>query len=189
MNQTDVKSANVAGLLGIFLGTIGAHDWYLGQTKKAMIHVCLAASGIVVQILASAVLPNILSFSMLLTLGWLFMLLKTVASLAVAVSGIWGLIEGIQILAAGDAGLARQGYRVANSVSAGNGTMGGNGVNGMSGMNGMGGVNGYGMNGDGTTGGGTTGVNGNGATGVNENNTNNTGQQSGDNSLNNNNGL
>lgn len=32
--NNNVKSATVAGLLGIFLGSIGAHCWYLGDKRK-----------------------------------------------------------------------------------------------------------------------------------------------------------
>ncbi len=31
---TTIKSAIAAGLLGIFLGQFGAHDWYLGDKKE-----------------------------------------------------------------------------------------------------------------------------------------------------------
>lgn len=64
----DAKSKLVAGLLGIFLGGFGVHNFYLGYTKKAVIQllVCLLGSCI-------AVGP--------------------------AIAGIWGLVEGIMILA------------------------------------------------------------------------------------------
>ena len=35
-NQTPPKSKMVAGLLGIFLGVFGAHNFYLGYTGKAI---------------------------------------------------------------------------------------------------------------------------------------------------------
>ncbi len=59
------KSKMAAGLLGIFLGSLGVHNFYLGYTGKA-----------IAQLLIS-----------LLTCG-----------VGAAVSGIWGLIEGILIL-------------------------------------------------------------------------------------------
>jgi TM2 domain-containing membrane protein YozV len=61
------KSKMAAGLLGIFLGAFGVHNFYLGYTNKAIAQVLLG------------------------TLG---------ACLAVGplISGIWGLVEGIQIL-------------------------------------------------------------------------------------------
>ena len=57
-----------AGLLGILLGCIGVHNFYLGYTGKAVAQVILGTVGIV----ACGIGPM--------------------------VSGIWGLIEGIQIL-------------------------------------------------------------------------------------------
>ena len=59
------KSKMAAGLLGIFLGSLGVHNFYLGYTGKA-----------VAQLLIT-----------LLTCG-----------VGAAVSGVWGLIEGILIL-------------------------------------------------------------------------------------------
>lgn len=62
----NAKSKLAAGLLGIFLGSIGVHNFYLGFTGKA-----------VAQLLITVLSCGALS----------------------VVSGIWGLIEGIMILA------------------------------------------------------------------------------------------
>lgn len=64
------KSKLAAGLLGIFLGGLGVHNFYLGFTKKAVIQlvVCLVGGIITCGIAAAAV-------------------------------EIWGLVEGIMILA------------------------------------------------------------------------------------------
>ena len=61
------KSKLVAGLLGIFLGSLGIHNFYLGYTKKAV-------AQLLIGILGSCLVVGPI------------------------VSGIWGLIEGIQIL-------------------------------------------------------------------------------------------
>ena len=116
MQQQNVKSATTAGLLGIFLGAFGAHNWYLGEKNKGIAHVCMMSGGILVEILGAAVLPNVLSLSTLLQMAWIFAILTGIAGLAMAASGIWGLVEGIMILSQGDAGLARKGYAVANPV-------------------------------------------------------------------------
>ena len=109
----NTKSATTAGLLGIFLGAFGAHNWYLGEKSKGIIHVCMMSGGVLVEIVAAAVLPNVLSFTMLIQMAWLFTILTAIAGLAMSASAIWGLIEGIIILSQGDAGLARKGYAVA----------------------------------------------------------------------------
>ena len=62
------KSKITAGLLGIFLGGLGVHNFYLGFTTKAIIQLLLG------------------------TVGGLFCGIGTVAA------GIWGLVEGILIL-------------------------------------------------------------------------------------------
>lgn len=59
------KSKLTAGLLGIFLGSLGVHNFYLGFTGKAL----------------AQLLMSVLSCGML-----------------AAVSGIWGLVEGIMLL-------------------------------------------------------------------------------------------
>ncbi|MFR3787345.1 MAG: TM2 domain-containing protein [Agathobaculum desmolans] len=62
------KSKMVAGLLGIFLGSLGIHNFYLGYTTKAIIQVLLG------------------------TVGWALFFMGPI------VSGIWGLVEGILLL-------------------------------------------------------------------------------------------
>lgn len=112
----NTKSATVAGLLGIFLGAFGAHNWYLGEKGKGIAHVCMMSGGILLEILTMAVLPSVLSFSILYQMAWLLAVLTPIALAAMSASGIWGLIEGIIILTQGDAGLARKGYAVAQPV-------------------------------------------------------------------------
>jgi TM2 domain-containing membrane protein YozV len=65
--QSEPKSKLVAGLLAIFVGSLGIHNFYLGYTNR----------------------------------GVLQLLLSTVGSLVIIgpiIAGVWGLIEGIQIL-------------------------------------------------------------------------------------------
>ena len=62
---TGEKSKLTAGLLGIFLGFIGVHNFYLGYTGKAIAQLLITV----------------------LTCGT-----------GAAVTGVWGLIEGIMIL-------------------------------------------------------------------------------------------
>lgn len=62
------KSKLAAGLLGIFLGGLGVHNFYLGNTGKA-----------VAQLLLTLV-------------GWILLGLGPIAA------AIWGLVEGIIIL-------------------------------------------------------------------------------------------
>ena len=69
----NAKSKLVAGLLAIFLGGLGIHNFYLGYTSKAVTQLVLSLIGI----LLSCVFVGIF-----LTMGiW-----------------IWGLVEGIMIL-------------------------------------------------------------------------------------------
>lgn len=62
------KSKIVAGILGIFIGGLGIHNFYIGETSKGVIQLCLYFGGI-----------------------FTFGLTSIIAS-------IWGLIEGIFIL-------------------------------------------------------------------------------------------
>lgn len=67
--ESDAKSKLGAGLLGIFLGSLGVHNFYLGYTNKAIAQILLS------------------------TVGWIAFGLGPVAA------SVWGLIEGIEILA------------------------------------------------------------------------------------------
>ena len=69
------KSKMAAGLLGIFLGGWGVHNFYLGYSGKAIAQLCISLGAIVL----SAI-----------TCGF-------AAPLAL-ISPIWGLVEGIMIL-------------------------------------------------------------------------------------------
>jgi len=66
--DTDSKSKIAAGLLGIFLGGLGIHNFYLGYTSKAVAQLVL------------------------LLLGFLTFGITSI------IAGIWGFVEGILIL-------------------------------------------------------------------------------------------
>ena len=67
------KSKVTAGLLGIFLGAFGVHNFYLGYTAKAIIQLSVSLLGIVL---------SCIGIGAFITLG----------------IEIWGLVEGIMIL-------------------------------------------------------------------------------------------
>ncbi len=116
MNTNGFKSATTAGLLGIFLGAVGAHCWYLGDKKKGTTHIIIFGAGMAALIISGAILPSVLSFWTLYRILWLLSILNWAGWLAIGASEVWGFIEGIQILTQGDAGLAQKGYRVAPSA-------------------------------------------------------------------------
>ena len=68
------KSKITAGLLGIFLGAFGVHNFYLGYKNKAVIQVTVSAIGLLLSCCTG------------------------VTFIATVGIGIWGLIEGILIL-------------------------------------------------------------------------------------------
>lgn len=67
-NGGEPKSKLVAGLLGILLGSLGVHDFYLGNTRNGVIKLCLTL------------------------IGWIACGLGPIAA------GVWGLVDGIMIL-------------------------------------------------------------------------------------------
>ena len=69
----DAKSRLAAGLLGIFLGAFGVHNFYLGYTGKAVTQLVLTIVGF---ILCCVVVGVFIVFGV----------------------GIWGLVEAIMIL-------------------------------------------------------------------------------------------
>ncbi len=73
MYQQNAKSKVAAGLLGIFLGCFGVHNFYLGYTAKAVTQLVLTIIGFVLSCVF---------------IGVLF----------VFATSVWGLVEGIMIL-------------------------------------------------------------------------------------------
>lgn len=71
--SSDAKSKIAAGLLGIFLGSFGVHNFYLGYTSKAVTQLVLTLVGYVLCCVVVGVF---------LVIG----------------IAIWGLVEGIMIL-------------------------------------------------------------------------------------------
>lgn len=69
----NAKSKLAAGLLGIFLGHLGVHNFYLGYTSKAVIQLVLSIVGYCTVCLG-------------------------IGSLIILGTAIWGLVEGIMIL-------------------------------------------------------------------------------------------
>lgn len=67
-NNSNDKSKITAGLLGIFLGYLGIHNFYLGYTGKAISQLILTC------------------------IGWIL------CGLGPIIASIWGLVEGIMIL-------------------------------------------------------------------------------------------
>lgn len=94
-NQISRKSRLAALLFGIFLGTIGVHDFYLGKKNRGIWHIILT-------VLSTILYTNLLNFktaystdSIILTLI-LFSLLFTGASICIG-NFIWTLVEWIEI--------------------------------------------------------------------------------------------
>lgn len=115
--QNTVKSSVAAGLLGIFLGQFGAHDWYLGNKKMGIIHLAIFGGSFVLIILTSIMLA-IASLANVSIISVFFGFLAVIAYIAMVGNGIWGFVEGIMLLVQGDAGLAAKGYAVAFPAAA-----------------------------------------------------------------------
>lgn len=71
--DVNAKSKIAAGLLGIFLGSLGVHNFYLGYTSKAVLQLVLSIVGYITSCFGIGVF-------------------------IVAGISIWGLVEGIMIL-------------------------------------------------------------------------------------------
>ncbi len=112
MNNT--KSATTAGLLGIFLGGVGAHDWYLGNRNKALLHIALVGGALGVMFVTSIFLPAVLSRSTYLDIEGVLSGINILAWGAVVTSIVWGAIEGLLLLEQGDDGLIKQNFVVVN---------------------------------------------------------------------------
>lgn len=129
MNNHSPKSAIAAGLLGIFLGSLGIHNFYLGDKKKGIIHLCLLGGTILLSLIgsivvaagaASVVVPsgNYLNVGGAVAGFGASAIFVALAGLVSAGNTIWGFVEGIIILVQGDAGLAAKGITVATAATA-----------------------------------------------------------------------
>ena len=89
--QSDIAQKKlVAGLLGIFLGSLGVHKFYLGMNQPGIIMlVCTVAGYLLFTLLA------------IILIGFIFLLLP-------AAVGLVGLIEGILYLTKSDADFQRE---------------------------------------------------------------------------------
>ena len=88
------KSKVAAGLLGIFLGAYGVHNFYLGYKKKAVLQLALSLGSVV-----AAVVLFILGALLSIIYVGILLFIPAYALLFVPGGvGIWALIEGIMIL-------------------------------------------------------------------------------------------
>lgn len=108
------KSSTVAGLLGVFWGSFGLHNWYLGQKKQGMAHLALIGLGTIFLVAAASLSTKVETTSMLFADSTSVALgsykIYITLSLIIAVgNALWGFISGVIILLQGDAGLAKKG--------------------------------------------------------------------------------
>lgn len=88
------KSKMAAGLLGIFLGTFGVHNFYLGYTKKAIIQVACSVGSLILSLVLSF-LGGLLS---VIFIGFLLLPIGMILAFVPLGIWVWGLVEGIMIL-------------------------------------------------------------------------------------------
>ena len=90
------KSRLIGGLLGIFLGQFGVHNFYLGYTTKAIIQVSLTGGGIVL-----GTLLMLISIPLTLVFVGIFVMFFGMFVMFGCLIGvrIWTLVEGIMIIA------------------------------------------------------------------------------------------
>ena len=106
------KSANLAGILGIILGIIGAHNWYLGENSKGIAHSCLAAISFITIAIINVILPATLDIYTLLSMESVITIILLIGYSVAIGNIVWALIESIILLSQGDAGLSKRGYQV-----------------------------------------------------------------------------
>lgn len=110
------KSAEVAGILGIVLGGIGAMDFYLENYRKVVVHVGLLVLSLVLIVMDVLVLPLACATADdFAGCAGLRVVLEAVATGLILGNFLWGVVEGILVLIRGDDGLAKKGHRISNS--------------------------------------------------------------------------
>lgn len=94
------KNATTAGLLGVFLGVFGVHDWYLGKKKPALLHSLLAIISITFMAVVIYNSSSYDSLGQLLRSGSGFMFIfYSLGWLAWIFNVLWSAVEGFLILA------------------------------------------------------------------------------------------
>ncbi|MCQ2544193.1 MAG: TM2 domain-containing protein [Lachnospiraceae bacterium] len=88
------KSKIGAGLLGIFLGSLGVHNFYLGYIGKAIGQL---ATTLILQIgvWSMFILGTLTAF---IGIGFIFYIIEFIIVPLCFIPTIWGLVEGILIL-------------------------------------------------------------------------------------------
>ena len=89
----------VAGLLGIFLGWAGAHKFYLGIKRPAMMQLAVGGGGVVLALVVGNIFIALGIFGIGSFIG---LLLYGVGYIAWMAAGILGLVEGIIYLTKSD---------------------------------------------------------------------------------------
>ena len=95
------RSKLAAGLLGIFLGYLGVHNFYLGRTGRAAAQLMLSVVGFAGYFIAfffSLFAIAGMTGDMALAAAPFILIFSALSMIAVLASGLWGLIEGIMIL-------------------------------------------------------------------------------------------
>jgi TM2 domain-containing membrane protein YozV len=84
------KSRMIAGMLGIFLGWLGVHNFYLGFNRKGCIQAAIGGGGLLLYWIIAPLTGNIV---------WIIeFLLSSAGLLAFSAITLWGMIEGIMII-------------------------------------------------------------------------------------------
>lgn len=96
--QIGEKSRIAAGLLGIFLGTYGVHNFYLGYTKKAVVQLLVVLLSYVLNFIA--IFSNLSGDFMMISENDIVGLFGAIIVMVLVVIGIriWTFIEAILIL-------------------------------------------------------------------------------------------
>lgn len=106
-NAAPAKSKTVAAMLAFFLGSIGVHSFYRGQTKRGIGHIALAVISVIVLVIGFANFASNVDATGYISdhhaaqAGLLMML----GYLCMAVNGIWAFVEFIMILMSKDGSL------------------------------------------------------------------------------------
>ena len=95
----DARSRILAGILGIFFGGIGVHNFYLKRTKRAVIQLLMGLSVIIPYLfmIVAAIISDAVVADIWWTLG-VFVILLLVSALCLIGSSIWAFVEAILLL-------------------------------------------------------------------------------------------
>ena len=130
MNNEKVRSSKTAGILALFFGSFGVHNFYLGEKKKGFGHIAIAVVeiGLIIswfvinysvrqEIMHSSFTQRAAMLDKATTADTILSIIRIAAWAVGLANEVWAIVELVQIANEGGAGIERRGFKSAEPVA------------------------------------------------------------------------